>query len=106
MVKKSLGHNNPKARHQSPAKSKAPAAPKTTRVAKAELSALHIGSKGAAITAPMLAKTLGIDGKRLRAWIRSGDGVGNDAKYTRYLIHPDSVEGKAFIKRATARFRS
>ena len=88
------------------ARGKAHAAPKTTRVAKSELSALHIGSKGTAITAPMLAKTLGIDGKRLRAWIRSADGVGNDAKYTRYLIHPDSAEGKAFIKRAAVRFRS
>src|SRR3989304_957815 len=81
-------------------------APATTRVSKSELSALHIGSKGTAITAPMLAKTLGIDGKRLRAWIRSSDGVGNDSKYTHYLIHPDSKEGKLFVKRAAARFRS
>ena len=57
------------------------------------------------ISASQLGEQLGIDPKRVRAWLRGADGVGNDGKYTRYLIDIDSKDGKLLVKRAAANFR-
>ena len=57
------------------------------------------------ISASQLGEQLGVDPKRIRAWLRGADGVGNDGKYTRYLIDIDSKDGKLLVKRAAANFR-
>ncbi len=70
-------------------------------------SSLIIGSGKAGhtmITATQAAEQLGIDPKRFRAWLRSGDAVGNDGKYTRYRIDLDSKEGKVLMKAASSHF--
>lgn len=70
-------------------------------------SSLVIGSGKAGHTlasAGDVAKQLGIDSKRFRAWLRSSDVIGNDGKYTRYKIDLDSKEGKALVKNAQAHF--
>ncbi len=70
-------------------------------------SSLIVGSGKAGhtmATAGDVAEQLGIDPKRFRAWLRSGDGVGNDGKYTRYKIDLSSKEGKALVKNAQAHF--
>src|SRR3990170_4312052 len=56
------------------------------------------------ISATQLAETRGVDPKRIRAWLRGADGVGNDGKYTRYLIDIDSKDGRLLVKRAAANF--
>ena len=80
---------------------------KKTKVTTTSQSSLIIGSGKAGHTlasAGDVAKQLGIDSKRFRAYLRSGDGVGNDGKYTRYRIDLDSKEGKALVKNAQAHF--
>ncbi len=70
-------------------------------------SSLIVGSGKAGHTmasAGDVARQLGIDPKRFRAWLRSADELGNDGKYTRYKIDLDSKEGKALVQRATAQF--
>ena len=70
-------------------------------------SSLIVGSGKAGhtmVSATQAAETLGIDPKRFRAWLRSGDAVGNDGKYTRYRIDLDSKEGKALMKLASSHF--
>ncbi len=60
------------------------------------------GSKGHTVVgAPALASALGVDAKRLRAWIR---GNGNDGLYTRYGVDLDSAKGKALVTAAMAHF--
>jgi len=70
-------------------------------------SSLIVGSGKAGHTmasAGDVAKQLGIDPKRFRAYLRSSAGVGNDGKYTRYKIDLDSREGKDLVKAAKAHF--
>ena len=70
-------------------------------------SSLVVGSGKAGHTmasAGDVAKQLGIDPKRFRAYLRSSAGVGNDGKYTRYKIDLDSREGKDLVKAAKAHF--
>ncbi|KKM79848.1 hypothetical protein LCGC14_1345750 [marine sediment metagenome] len=70
-------------------------------------SAFQVGScaKGhTVVNASQMAEGLGIDAKRLRAWLRSENGVGNDKRYTRYQIDLDSKEGKSLTKRANVQF--
>jgi len=56
------------------------------------------------ISASQLGEQLGVDPKRVRAWLRGSNGVGNDGKYTRYLIDIDSKDGRLLVKRAVANF--
>src|SRR3989304_2189196 len=56
------------------------------------------------ISASQLGEQLGIDPKRVRAWLRGANGVGNDGKYTRYLLDIDSKDGRLLVKRAVANF--
>lgn len=80
---------------------------KKAKVTTTSQSSLVIGSGKAGHTlasAGDVARQLGIDPKRFRAYLRSGDGVGNDGKYTRYRIDLDSKEGKALVKNAQAHF--
>ncbi len=85
-------------------KSRKVKADKTTTTSK---SVMVIGSGKAGHTlasATQVAEMVGVDPKRFRAWLRSGEGVGNDGKYTTYRIDLDSKEGKTLVKQAAAYF--
>lgn len=56
------------------------------------------------VSANQLATALGIDGKRLRGWLRSADVLGNDGKYSHYAIDCDAKDGQTLIQRASERF--
>ena len=61
-------------------------------------------AKHTIVNAEQLASSLGISGKRLRGWLRQGTVLGNDGRYSHYVIDVDSKEGAALVKAARARF--
>ncbi|KKL91128.1 hypothetical protein LCGC14_1897820 [marine sediment metagenome] len=58
------------------------------------------------VSANQLADALGIDGKRLRGWLRSTDVLGNDGRYSHYAIDCAAKDGQTLIRRASERFRA
>lgn len=75
------------------------------KTAATQPSVLYIGGEGKTLmTATDVAESLSINPKALRAFLRSGDGIGNDGKYTRYRVNPKSSKGKAFLKRCRTHF--
>ncbi len=56
------------------------------------------------VSANQLALALGIDGKRLRGYLRSADVLGNDGRYSHYAIDCAAKDGQALIQRASERF--
>ncbi len=58
------------------------------------------------VSANQLAAALGIDGKRLRGYLRSADVLGNDGRYSHYAIDCAAKDGQALIRRASERFHA
>ena len=58
------------------------------------------------VSANQLATALGIDGKRLRGWLRSTDVLGNDGRYSHYAIDCAAKDGQQLIRRASERFHA
>ncbi len=61
-------------------------------------------SQATVVSANQLADALGIDGKRLRGYLRSADVLGNDGRYSHYAINTNAKDGQALIRRASERF--
>lgn len=79
---------------------------KSVATATAALVAVGSGAKGHTIIgAQQLADAMGVDGKRLRGWLRTTEVLGNDGKYSRYAIDLQSKEGKGLVQQAMARFK-
>lgn len=58
------------------------------------------------VTAQQLAVALGVDGKRLRGWLRRDDVLKNDGRYSHYGIDANSKDGRALVKRACGQFKA
>ncbi len=97
-------------------KAKATRAPGTVKVTSADKSRtvttmaalVSVGAGKSAktiVSANQLALALGIDGKRLRGWLRSADVLGNDGKYSHYAIDCAAKDGQALVQRASERFK-
>lgn len=93
-----------KARKQVASKSSDKSVTRTTMAALVSVGAGK--SQKTIVSANQLASALGVDGKRLRGWLRSADVLGNDGRYSHYAIDCAAKDGQTLIRRASERFRA